>query len=77
MRIRDAFAAADVPAYAESPTNQQFVVLTEEQMDMLGQKYIYEYEAALGEGRHAVRFCTSWSTSDADVDALVADIAAL
>ncbi|MBQ9953835.1 MAG: aminotransferase class I/II-fold pyridoxal phosphate-dependent enzyme [Eggerthellaceae bacterium] len=77
MRIRDAFAAAGVPAYAESPTNQQFVVLTEEQMRALGQKYIYEYEAALGEGRHAVRFCTSWSTSDADVDALVADIAAL
>ncbi len=31
----------------------------------------------LGKGKHAVRFCTSWSTSDEDVDALVADIAKL
>ena len=77
MCIRDAFAAAGVPAYADSPTNQQFVVLTEGQMRVLGERYIYEYEADLGEGRHAVRFCTSWSTTDAEVDALVADIAAL
>ena len=74
IRIRDAFAAVGVPAYAESPTNQQFVILNEEQMRILGEKYIYEYEADLGEGCHAVRFCTSWSTTDAEVDALVADI---
>jgi threonine aldolase len=26
------------------------------------------------EGHTAVRFCTSWSTADGDVDALIADI---
>jgi threonine aldolase len=26
------------------------------------------------EGHTAVRFCTSWSTADEDVDALIADI---
>lgn len=77
MRIRDAFAAVGVEPYAASPTNQQFVVLTEAQMNTLGERYIYEYEADLGEGKHAVRFCTSWSTTDAEVDALVVDIAKL
>lgn len=77
MRIRDAFRDAGIPAYAESPTNQQFVVVTDEQMAKLGEKYIYEYEADLGEGKHAIRFCTSWSTSDEDVAALVEDIAKL
>jgi len=77
MRIREAFVAAGVELYEDSPTNQQFVVLDEEQMRVLGEKYIYEYEASLGKGKHAVRFCTSWSTSDEDVDALVADIAKL
>lgn len=76
-RIREAFIAVGVKPYADSPTNQQFVILDEDQMRVLGEKYIYEYEADLGEGKHAVRFCTSWSTTDAEVDALVADIARL
>ncbi len=77
MQIRDAFAAKGVPAYIESSTNQQFVVLTEAQMAALGGKYVYEYQEDLGGGRHCVRFCTSWSTQPEEIAALLADIAAL
>ena len=75
MRIRSAFAEAGVAAYVDSPTNQQFVVVTDEQADELAKGYVYEPELRLPDGRQVVRFCTSWSTIDADVDALTADIA--
>ena len=77
MRIRDAFAARGIMPYIESSTNQQFVVVDEAQMAKLGKKYIYEYQEDLGGGRHCVRFCTSWSTGQEEIEELLADIAAL
>lgn len=77
MQIRDAFAARGIMPYIESSTNQQFVVLDEAQMAKLGEKYIYEYQEELGGGRHCVRFCTSWSTGQEEIEELLADIAAL
>ena len=43
-------------------------------MEELGKKHIFEYEADMGGGRHAVRFCTGWMTRAEDVDELIADI---
>ena len=77
MRIRRAFAEAGIPSYIDSPTNQQFVVVSDEQARALSEGYVFEPEMQLGDGRQVVRFCTSWSTCDCDVDALVADIARL
>ncbi len=75
MRIRRAFAEAGVPAYIDSPTNQQFVVVTDDEARYLAASYVYEPELRLSDGRQVIRFCTSWSTRDSDVDALVEDIA--
>lgn len=59
------------------PTNQQFPVLPLAWADQLGKKYSFSPSGKVGENRCAVRFCTSWATKQADVEALVADIAAL
>lgn len=77
MRIKAAFAQKGIPAYIESFTNMQFVVVTSEQMEELGKKHVYEYQDPLPDGRHVIRFCTSWSTRPEDVDVLVEDILAL
>lgn len=77
MKLRDAFAEAKIPFYIHSPTNQQFVVLTRQQMDRLAEKYVFEYEAQLAENLFCVRFCTSWCTTEDEVDALIADIRTL
>ncbi len=77
MRIREAFEKKGLPLFVESFTNQQFVILTQEQMDTLAQKHIFEYQEALEDGRHCLRFCTGWSTSDEDVEELLKDIEAL
>ena len=46
-------------------------------MERLAQKYIFEYELKVDDTHSCVRFCTSWSTTKEEIDALVADIKAL
>lgn len=74
MRLREAFLAKGWPLFVDSPTNQQFSVLPNEAMAALEEKYSFEVWEKADEDHTAVRFCTSWSTRDEDVDALIADI---
>ena len=74
LRIREAFAKKGFEFYLDSPTNQQFPILTEAQLAAMGEKYSFAIFARLGEGRSAVRFCTSWATKPENVDQLIADI---
>ena len=58
MKLKKAFVQKGYPLFLDSPTNQQFVILTAEQ------------EARLA--REAERFVTSWATTEEQVDALIA-----
>lgn len=60
----------------DSPTNQQFALLTSAQEAALSSKYVCQFFEE-HDGLRAVRFCTPWSTRDEDVDALCASIAQL
>ena len=71
MQIKKAFEEKKVPFVVESFTNQQFVILTEQQKEALAQKYYFE------EDGDTQRFCTSWATTEEKVSALVEDIAKL
>lgn len=77
MKIKAAFAAKGVPFYIDSPTNQQFVVLENDVMEKLAENYIFEYELKVDETHSCVRFCTSWSTTEEEIETLVKDIADL
>ena len=68
MQIKKAFEDKGVPFAVESFTNQQFVILTEQQKQELAQKYYFEDEG------DTQRFCTSWATTEDEVDMLVTDI---
>ena len=74
MKIKKAFKDKGIKTYIESPTNQQFVILSRGQMDELSKKYAFEYEGRYDEDSHIVRFCTSWANTEAEVDELVEDI---
>ena len=76
MKIKKAFEAKGIPLWVESFTNQQFVILSERQKNILAQNYYFEEEGITEQGT-VVRFCTSWATSQAEADALIAGIAAL
>ena len=73
-RIRDTFQACGVEMAFDSPTNQQFPVLTREQREALARKYSFNHWADLEDGRSVVRFCTSWATTPQAVEALCRDI---
>ena len=72
MKLKAAFREKGYPLFADSPTNQQFPILTAEQLARLRQHAAFETWAPLPDGRTAVRFVTSWATREEDVDALIA-----
>ena len=76
-RIKAAFAQKGVPFYVDSPTNQQFVLLTPSQIAALEGKYTFEPDHDVDENHICVRFCTSWATSQEEVQALISDIGKL
>ena len=53
------------------PALNAYAAMTEQQKQVLAQKYYFEDEG------DTQRFCTSWATTEDEVAALVADIAAL
>lgn len=77
MQIRRAFMEQGIELYSQSPTNQQFVLLKKEQMHRLASNHLFEDEGEIEDGRHIVRFCTSFCTKPGEVEALISDIRSL
>ena len=76
MRLRQLFTGAGIPV-KDSPTNQQFVVLTTRQMEKLRQHVLFETWEPIDDERTLCRFVTSWATTDADISALQTALASL
>ncbi len=74
LRIKKAFADKGVKFFADSPTNQQFPLLTKEQIKKLEKKYIFDVGKEVEDGIFFARFCTSWYTTDEEADELIRDI---
>lgn len=70
MKIKRAFSEKGIEFLIDSPTNQQFPILTRQQHEALSKKFSYELWEPLKDGRVAVRFCTSWATTDENVNEL-------
>lgn len=71
MKIKRAFTEKGIPFLIDSPTNQQFPILTRQQNETLSEKFSYELWQPLDDGKSAVRFCTSWATTDSNIDELI------
>ena len=69
MKMRQIFADAGLEV-KDSPTNQQFVVLTNNQMQKLMQKILFETWEPIDHDRTLCRFVTSWATSENDLQEL-------
>ena len=70
MRLKALFAERHIPFYIDSPTNQQFPILTRSQMDALEGKVLHEVWEVLTDGRYVTRFATSWATTDEQIGVL-------
>ena len=71
LRLRDGFRARGWSFLVESPTNQQFPILPDALIEKLAPEFSCSHTQSLPGGMSAVRFCTSWATTDADIDALL------
>lgn len=72
-RIKNAFQKKGINSFIDSPTNQQFVVVTDEQKAKLSEKFIFEDEGKTDSG-NIIRFCTSWSTKEEELSELLLEI---
>lgn len=77
MQIKKAFLDKGIKFLYDSPTNQQFPILSTEQIGILKREFAFSDIKDMGNGLRAVRFCTSWATREGDVDKLLNAIAAL
>ena len=59
------------PFYLQSPTNQQFIILENDQLEKLSQAGLaYSFWEKYDDNRTVIRLATSWSTSQEDLDEL-------
>lgn len=70
-RIREAFARKGIKRFVSSPTNQQFFVLSDHHMKELEKNFSFMFDHAEAPDQNVCRFCTSWATTNEEVDALV------
>ena len=71
-RIRPALKEKGYRLIHVNPTNQIFVVLESGPMAALAEKVDFSFFEAYDRDRAVIRFCTSWATSPAEIDALIA-----
>lgn len=64
LQIKRAFKAQGISLLFDSPTNQQFPILTKEQLTYFEKEFSVNFWQQTEDGKCAVRFCTSWATKD-------------
>ena len=69
-KLRSVFEKAGFPLLGKNRTNQVFVVLPNEMLARMDEYFAYSPWGSVDCDHTAVRFCTSWATSQEAVDAL-------
>lgn len=77
MRIKEALQAKGIKFLIDSPTNQQFPIFSNAQLELLTQEYLFSIWQRVDEQHTAVRICTSWGTKRENVDKLIEAIKGL
>ena len=72
MKIKKALIEKGYELYIDSPTNQQFIVVDDVTRDRLSNDIGFGFMETLQNGKHVIRFCTSWATENEDVERLIA-----
>lgn len=71
MRIKEALTQRGYDFLMESPTNQQFPIVTQAQYEALSRDFLVSLWQRMDDGRIAIRICTSWATLSENVDKLI------
>lgn len=71
MKLKQALKDKGYHFFIDSPTNQQFVVVDNAQLAQLKQQVDLSFWEVVDQTHTAIRLVTSWSTTEAEVDALI------
>lgn len=71
-RLKEMFKRKGYEFFLDSPTNQQFIVLENGKMEELKREVVFSFWEKVDPDHTVVRFATSWSTTDEDLDRLEA-----
>ena len=69
-KMKEIFRSHGVPFYIQSPTNQQFVILENGQIQRLSAGIAFSFWEKKDDTHTVVRFATGWSTTENDLAAL-------
>lgn len=69
--LKEGLLEKGISFYLESPTNQQFLLLTDEQAERLKHEVSYSFWEKPDEDHTVIRLATSWATTKEQVDELI------
>lgn len=67
QEIKEGFVQKGYQLYLDSPTNQQFIIMENEQVEKLKEKVNFAVWERFDKDHKIVRFVTSWATTKEDV----------
>ena len=74
MELKKGFIRKGYTLYIDSPTNQQFVILSPEQFERLSKIASFSVWEKMDSEHIAVRFVTSWATKEEDIKELISNL---
>ncbi|MBR5842008.1 MAG: low specificity L-threonine aldolase [Bacteroidaceae bacterium] len=74
MHIKKALKSKGITFLMDSPTNQQFPIFSNAQLEVLTKEFLFSVWQRIDEEHTAVRICTSWATKCENVDKLISAI---
>lgn len=69
-KVKEILRGAGCEFFLETPTNQQFVILENGRMEELRESVGFDFWEAYDAAHTVVRFATSWSTTEEDLESL-------
>ena len=69
-RIREVLNERNVPMLVQGVTNQIFPILPDAALDQLKENFTFSEQERIDPDHRAVRFCTSWATTENSVNIL-------
>lgn len=70
LEIKEIIKEKGWQVYMDSPTNQQLILMTEEEMEQLGKTVVFDRWGVYDDTHTIVRLASSWSTTEEDIKAL-------
>ena len=70
MKMKQVFLERDYEFWIDSPTNQQFIILSNSKADALSEKIQFTHWGQTSGHRTICRFVTSWATTDEEINEL-------